>query len=66
MTHVGAVALHREMGAALHRAAVEVDGAGAAVAGLAADVRAGEVAFLAQEVDQQRARLDGLLDAACR
>ena len=36
----------------LHRAAVEIDGAGAAMAGLAADMRAREVQFLAQEVDR--------------
>ena len=32
------------------------------MAGLAADMRAGEVQLLAQEVDEQRARLDQRLD----
>src|SRR5262249_9835811 len=60
---IGAVRLHGEHGARLHRLAVEIDRAGAAVAGLAADMRTGEVELLAQEVDQQGARLDQRLDA---
>ena len=44
--------------AALHRLAVEVDGARAAVGRVAADVRAGEPERVAQEVDQQQARFD--------
>ena len=40
---LGAVRLHGEHGAGLHRFAIEIDGAGAAMAGVAADMRAGEV-----------------------
>jgi hypothetical protein len=35
-----------------------VDGAGAALAGVASDVRAGQVEVLAQGLDQQASRLD--------
>ena len=56
--HLGAVGLHREHGAGLDRAAVDVDHAGAALAGVAADMGAGEAEMLAQELDQERARLD--------
>jgi hypothetical protein len=54
---VGAVGLHREDGARLGAAAVDDHGAGAALARVAADVRAGEEQLLAEEVDQQQARL---------
>ena len=61
---VGAVGLDGEQHAALHRLAVEVDGAGAAVAGVAADVRPGQVEVVADEVDEQPARVDlALVDA---
>ena len=40
--HLRALGLNREHGAGSYRLAVEIDGAGAAVAGLAADMRAGE------------------------
>ena len=55
---VGAVGLHREDRAGLRAAAVDEDGAGAALAGVAADVRAGQAQLLAQEVDEQHAGLD--------
>ena len=55
---LGAVGLDREQHAALHRLAVEEDRAGAAVAGVAADVRARQVEVVADEVDEQLARLD--------
>jgi hypothetical protein len=61
---IAAVGLHGQHGAGLHRAAVQVDGAGAAVAGLAADMRAGETDLLAQEMDQQGARLHQSFDLA--
>ena len=54
---MGAVRLHGEHGARLHRLAIEVDRAGAAMAGVAADMGSGEVQLLAQEVDQQGTRL---------
>ena len=53
-----AVGLDREHRARLDRPAVDVDGAGAALAGVAADVRAGEPELLAQRLDEQRAPLD--------
>ena len=54
---IGAVRLHGEHGARLHRLAIEVDRAGAAMAGVTADMGSGEVQLLAQEVDQQGTRL---------
>ena len=47
-----------------HRDAVEPDGACAADAVLAADVRAGEAEAVAEEVGQEQPRLDLLDDAA--
>src|SRR5580704_5870283 len=58
----GAVGLHREDGAGLHRLAVEIDGAGAAMGRLAADMRPGKAEMLAQEVDQKGSRLDQAFD----
>src|SRR5690349_466280 len=55
---LAAVRLHGEHGARLHRLAVEVHGAGAAVAGVAADVGSGHAEILADEVHEQEARLD--------
>src|SRR6266850_1744663 len=53
-----AVRLDREHRARLHRLAVEQHGAGAAVRGVAADVRPGQAQVLAQEVDEQQPGLD--------
>ena len=55
---LGAVGLDGEHRARLDRPAVHVDGAGAALAGVAADVRAGEVEVLAERLDEQPSRLD--------
>ena len=55
---LAAVGLHGEHGAGLHGHAVEQHRAGAAVGGVAADVGAGEAQVLAEQVDQQQARLD--------
>jgi hypothetical protein len=55
---LGAVGLWREQHAALHRRAVQEHGAGAAVPGVAADVGSGQVEVVADEVDEQLARLD--------
>ena len=55
---LGAVGLDGEHRARLGALAVDVDGARAAVAGVAADVRAGEAEVVAQEVDEQEPRLD--------
>src|SRR6266478_8396286 len=62
---LGAVGLHRQHGTGLHRLAVEMDGAGAALARVAPHVRAGQPRQLADEVDEQQPRLDfmGVLDA---
>ena len=56
--HLRALGLDRQHGAGLHRLAVDVDDAGAALAGVAADMGAGHAEMLAQELNQQRARLD--------
>ena len=53
-----ALGLDGEDGAGLDRLAVDMDDAGAALAGVAADVGAGHAEILAQELNQQRARLD--------
>ena len=63
---LGAVGLHREQRAGLDAAAVDQDGAGAALARVAADVRAGQEKVLAQEVDQEHARLDVGFARPCR
>ena len=47
-----------ERRAGLDRLAVDVDDAGAALRGVAADMGAGEAQVFAQELDQQRARID--------
>src|SRR5207248_6865083 len=54
---LGAVALHGEEVARLHRLAVHEDGAGTALARVAADVGAGEPHRLADVVHQQKSRL---------
>jgi hypothetical protein len=58
----GAVGLNRETHAALDRHVVHVDGAGAAMAGVATDMRPGEIQLFAQKMDEQGARLDVGLD----
>ena len=55
---LGALALEREHGAGLDGDAVDMHDAGAALGGVAADMRAGEPQVLAQELHQQRARFD--------
>ena len=55
---LGAVGLDREHRAGLRALAVDVDRARAAVARVAADVGAGQPEDVAQEVDEQEARLD--------
>src|SRR3989442_397426 len=52
------IGLHGEHRARLHRATVEEHRAGAAVGGVAADVRAGHPEVLAEEMDKERARID--------
>src|SRR6476620_10283258 len=56
--HVGALALQRQRGAGLHGNAVQMDEAGAALRGVAADMGACEPKMLAQELDQERAGVD--------
>ena len=53
-----AVGLHRQHGAALDGHAVDDHGAGAALAGVAADVGAGEVEILAQQLHEHASGLD--------
>src|SRR6478752_1455675 len=53
-----AVRLDREHRAALHGVAVDVDGAGAALARVAADVGAGELEVLPNELDEEASGLD--------
>ena len=55
---VGAVGLDGQHRARLHGPAVDVDGAGAALAGVAADVRAGQVEILAERLDEEPSGLD--------
>ncbi len=50
--------LHGEQRTGFYWLAVQVHGACAALAGIAADVGAGEAQLFAQDVNQQRARLD--------
>ena len=56
---LGAVDLRGQHVARLDRATVDQDGAGAALCGVATDVRAGECPLVAQELDEQRALVDG-------
>ena len=56
----------REHGAGLDRASVDMDDAGAALRGVAADMRAGQAEILAQELHQQRARVDIAPTPSCR
>src|SRR5207244_9854531 len=56
--NVGAVGLHGEDRAALHRFTVDVNGARAARRRVATDVGAGEPRVLADEMHEQRSRLD--------
>ena len=53
-----AVGLDRQHRAALHGLAVDVDGAGAALARVAADVGPGQLEVLAEELDEHPSRLD--------
>src|SRR2546426_5168853 len=53
-----ALGLDREDGAGLHGLAIEQHRAGAAVGGVAADVRAGQAQVLAEQVDEKQSRLD--------
>jgi hypothetical protein len=62
MVDIRAVRLHGEHCARFDRFAVKIDATGTAVRGVAADMRAGQIQLLAQEVDKQRARLDKRLD----
>ena len=55
---LAAVGLDGEHRARLGALAIDVDGARAAVAGVAADVRAGQPEVVAQEMDEEQARLD--------
>ena len=56
--HLGAIGLHGENRARLHRLPVEENGAGAAKRRLTTDVGPGQITNVAQEVDEQEARLN--------
>ena len=56
--HLGAVGLDAEQRARLHRHAVDEDGAGAARRGVAPDVRPRQPEPIAEDVDEQLARLE--------
>ncbi len=56
--HIGAFELQRQHGAGLDRLAVDVNDAGAALRGVAADMGAGQPQVFAQQLHQQRARID--------
>ena len=56
--HFTALRLQRKQRAALDSAAVDENGAGPALAGVAADVGARQPQAVAQRVDEQRAPLD--------
>jgi len=49
---LSAIGLHREQGARLQHFAVQVDGAGAALAGVTANLRARHIQLFAQKMDQ--------------
>ena len=55
---IGALSLQDQHGAGLDRLAVDVNDAGPALRGVAADMGAGEPQVLAQELHQQGARID--------
>ena len=56
--HLVAVGHHRKRGAGLHRLAVEMHDAGAALRGVAADMGAGQPQIFAQELHQQGTGID--------
>jgi hypothetical protein len=56
--HIVTVRHHRQRGAGLHSPAVEVDDAGTTLRCVAADMGPGQAKMLAQELDEQRARID--------
>ena len=53
-----AVRLNRELGAGFNRETIQVDRAGAALAGVAPDMRPGETGDLANEVHEEQSRLN--------
>jgi len=59
---LGAVGLHREHRAAFYGIAIEMNDAGTALTGITTDVRTGQFQGLADELDQQHARLDVMAD----
>src|SRR5271163_241716 len=56
--HLGVLAARGQNGAGLDRPAVEMDDAGAALRRVAADMGAGQAQVLAQELDEQRSRIE--------
>ena len=58
---LGAVRLHGQQRAGFDRLAIEQDGAGAAKARFTADMSAGQLAVVTEQMDEQSARLDRVL-----
>src|SRR5207249_774898 len=58
---LGAIRLHSKQRAGFHRLTIEQDGAGAANARFTADMSAGQLAVVTEEMDEKRARLDRVL-----
>ncbi len=54
----GSIGFDRQHGAALHGTTVDVNDAGPAVAGIAADVGSGELQFVAKQLNEECSRLD--------
>src|SRR5882757_9766593 len=55
---IGAVGLSHQHGAGFHCAAIDMHDAGAALAGIATDMGAGQAQMIAQEMDKERPVLD--------
>ena len=55
---IGAVGLTDQHGAGFDRAAVDMDDTGTALAGVTADMGAGQIQMIAQQMDQQRSVLE--------
>ena len=53
--HVGTIGLHSKQGAGFDRTTIDMHGAGAALAGVAADMGAGQIQRVAQEIGEQHA-----------
>ena len=64
--HLGAIGLKGEHRARLHALAIEQHGTSAAIAGVAADVGAGQAQLFAQKLHQQACAAQLRASTACR